>query len=236
MDDKTGDIRLDELSRKLGYAFRQKELLSRALRHASYVNEQGDSSMEDNERLEFLGDAVLDLAVSHLLMERFKESEEGELSKFRATVVDEDGLYQIALRLGLGAYLLLGKGEEQSRGREKPSILANTTEALVGALYLDAGFDATLQIISRLFSPLLERVGTQEMVHDYKSMIQEYTQHAHKTLPDYKLLEESGPAHDKTFKVMLTLNGETLATGKGKSKKEAEQEAAKEAFFCLKGD
>jgi len=230
------NTRLEELNNKLGHNFTNPELLSQAFRHASYVNEQDDSNLKDNERLEFLGDAVLDLAISHLLMNRFEDAEEGDLSKFRAMVVDEAGLYQIALMLRLGAYLLLGKGEEHSSGREKPSILANTMEALIGALYLDAGFDTALEVVGKLFSPLLEKVGTLEMIYDYKSIFQEYTQKIYKTLPKYHLVEEVGPAHDKTFKVALTLNGETLAEGKGKSKKEAEQEAAKEAFICLKGN
>lgn len=227
---------LKKLNKELGYTFKRKELLLNAFRHASYVNEQNDADLEDNERLEFLGDAVLDLAISHLLMGRFQDAREGDLSKYRAMVVDEAGLCQVAMDLHLGDYLLLGKGEEQSGGREKPSILANTTEAIIGALYLDAGFEKTMRIIIRLFSRLVQRLGSDEMVQDFKSVLQEYTQQAHKALPRYQLVEESGPAHDKTFTVELVLNGETLATGRGKSKKEAEQMAAKEAFFCLKKD
>jgi len=227
---------LDELSKKLGYRFRKPELLMQAFRHASYVNEQSDSNLEDNERLEFLGDAVLDLAISHFLMELFKDAEEGILSKYRAMVVDKAGLYEMALKMKLGDYLMLGKGEEQSRGREKPSILANTTEALIGALYLDAGFDNTMDIIGRLFSSLLEKIAAKETVYDFKSSLQEYTQQTYKALPEYRLEEEFGPAHDKTFKVVLALSGVVLAEGIGKNKKEAEQSAAKEAFFCLKED
>jgi len=229
-------VEFEELSKILDYNFNRPELLVQAFRHASYVNEQSDSNLEDNERLEFLGDAVLDLVISHFLMELFQDAEEGDLSKFRAMLVDEAGLYQVALRLGLGEYLLLGRGEEQGRGREKPSILANTMEALMGALYLDAGLEKTMEVIGRLFSPLLERVGSGEMVHDFKSMLQEYTQKIYKTLPKYLLVDESGPAHDRTFMVKLVLKGEILAEGNGKSKKEAEQEAAREALFCLKGD
>jgi len=228
---KSGIKRLCE---KLGYKFKQPELLLEAFRHASYVNEQPDSNLKDNERLEFLGDAVLDLIISHILMEVFQDAKEGDLSKYRAMVVDEAGLHQVALDLGLGDYLLLGKGEKQSRGEEKHSILANSTEALIGALYLDAGFNKTRKIVQRLFSPLLERVGTGEMVSDFKSLLQEYTQRKYKVLPKYRFVEEIGPAHDKTFKVVLTLKGDILAEGKGKSKKEAEQEAAREAFICLK--
>ena len=235
MDASSQKLAIDELSKTLGHTFKRSELLFQALRHSSYVNEQSDADLEDNERLEFLGDAVLDLAISHLLMDRFEHSEEGALSKYRAAVVDEAGLYQVALTLGLGNYILLGRGEEQSRGREKPSILANTVEALLGALYLDAGFDKTREVIRRLFSPLLARVGTREMVHDFKSLLQEYTQETYKTLPKYRLIKETGPAHDKTFTVVLTINGETLGQSEGKSKKEAEQKVAREAFLCLKG-
>ena len=221
---------LEKLSKKLDYRFRNPELLLQAFRHSSYVNEQSDSDLEDNERLEFLGDAVLDLAISHFLMELFKDAEEGVLSKYRAMVVDKAGLYEMALKLELGDYLMLGKGEEQSRGREKPSILANATEALIGALYLDAGFDQTMIIIGGLFSFLLEKIATKETVYDFKSSLQEYTQQTYKALPEYRLVEEFGPAHDKTFKVVLALNGVILAESMGKSKKEAEQNAAKKTL------
>jgi len=236
MDSSSQILGLEELSKMLGHTFKQTELFLQAFRHSSYVNEQADSNLEDNERLEFLGDAVLDLAISHLLMELFQDAEEGDLSKYRAMVVDETGLCQVALRLGLGDYLIMGKGEEQSRGREKPSILADTMEALLGALYLDAGFDRTMEIIRGLFEPFLKKVHTQEMAHDFKSLLQEYTQQTYKALPKYRMLKESGPPHDKTFKVVLTLNGEALAEGEGKTKKAAEQKAAMEAFSCLKGD
>ena len=225
---------LKRLEGRLGYAFHNPELLVRAFCHASYVNEQVDGGLEDNERLEFLGDAVLDLAIGHLLMRHFEDANEGDLSKFRAMLVDEAGLYAVAQRLGLGEYLLLGKGEEQSLGREKPSILADTTEALIGAIYLDMGFDRAMKTIQDLFSPLLERVATRKLVHDFKSLLQEYTQQTCKTLPRYRLIRETGPAHDKSFQVSLSLMGKTLAEGEGRSKKEAEQNAAREAFFLLK--
>lgn len=225
---------LESLEKKLNYTFKDTALLVQAFCHSSYANEQINSNPGDNERLEFLGDAVLDLAISHILMLRFKDATEGDLSKFRATVVDEAGLYKVALKLGLGEYLLLGKGEEQSRGREKPSILADTTEALIGAIYLDAGLDMTMKIIKGLFSPLLDRVGTERSGHDFKSLLQEYSQQSCKTLPKYRLIKETGPAHDRSFQVALSLRGEVLAEGKGRSKKEAEQNAAREAFFYLK--
>lgn len=236
MEKSDFSLQFEELSKALGYAFIQKELLLQAFRHSSYVNERSDPDLKDNERLEFLGDAVLDLAVSHLLMDFFCIAEEGDLSKYRAMVVDESGLLSVAKKLQLGGCLFLGKGEEQSRGRNKPSILANTMEALLGALYLDAGFERTMEIIRMLFAPLLEKLGTRDMPLDFKSQLQEYTQKIHKTLPIYRLCDELGPAHDKTFRVALSLNGEILAEEEGKSKKEAEQKAAKEAYNCLKRD
>jgi len=169
-----------------------------------------------------------------MLMSYFKDAREGDLSKFRAILVDEAGLCEVALRLGLGDYLLLGKGEEQTLGREKPSILADTTEALIGAIYLDAGFDRAMEMIEALFSAPLERVARRELVHDFKSLLQEYTQQTFKTLPRYRLMRESGPAHDRSFLVSLSLMGTPLAEGEGRSKKEAEQNAAREAFFLLK--
>ncbi|MBN1277335.1 MAG: ribonuclease III [Deltaproteobacteria bacterium] len=224
----------DGLYKSLGYRFKDPELLLKAFRHSSYINEQPGAGIEDNERLEFLGDSVLDLAVSHILMELFNDAEEGELSKFRASIVDEAGLCQVAQGLGLGGFILLGKGEEQSGGREKPSILANTLEALIGAIYIDAGFNRTMKIIRRLFSSQLKNSGSKDVINDFKSVLQEYTQQAFKTLPSYRLTGESGPSHEKTFEVELELNGKIISHGKGKSKKEAEQSAAKEAFFCLK--
>ncbi|MCD6293410.1 MAG: ribonuclease III [Deltaproteobacteria bacterium] len=220
----------------LGYRFRDPALVLQAFRHSSYVNEHVGAGLEDNERLEFLGDAVIDLAVSHLLMEKNREADEGTLSRFRSMVVDEAGLHAVATRLELGCYLLLGKGEDRSLGRQKPSILADVTEALIGAIYLDGGFDVTKKIIEKLFAPLLKKLETDDLVQDFKSLLQEFTQQTFKSLPKYRLTEETGPAHDKVFRIALAVNGIVLAEGKGKSKKEAEQRAAKEAFFCLKKD
>jgi ribonuclease-3 len=227
---------LEELNKRLGYTFHNTDLLAEAFRHSSYVNERLDLGLKDNERLEFLGDAVLDLAISHILMTLFDEANEGDLSKYRASVVNEKGLVQIAKTLGLGDYIHLGKGEQLTQGREKPSILANTLEALIGAVYLDAGFSKTKEIVRELFVPLLGKIDPGQMVNDFKSTLQEYTQELYKIRPQYLLLEEMGPAHNKTFRVALRLNDEIMAEGEGRSKKEAEQQAAKEAYFCLKKD
>jgi len=225
-------MEFDKITRRLEYSFKDSDLLVNAFRHASYVNEQSDSDLEDNERLEFLGDAVLELAISHLLMERFPGAEEGDLSRMRASVVDEKGLFKVAMGLELGDCLLLGRGEEQSGGREKPSILSDTMEALLGALYLDAGFDRVLEVVEKLFGNQLDGLSI-EAVRDFKSLLQEYTQRTFRSLPRYRMVEETGPAHDKRFRVILTLNEEVISEGEGKSKKEAEQRAAEEAYICL---
>lgn len=224
---------LDNLIARLGYTFRNEGLLEEAFRHSSYVNEMGDPGLRDNERLEFLGDAVLDLSISHLLMDRFKDAREGELSKFRAMVVDEQGLSVVAKRLEIGACLLLGRGEERTGGRSKPSILANALEALIGALYLDAGFSATDGVVRRLFTPLIREMEEEVPIRDYKSLLQEYTQQHHKVRPEYVLVDEKGPPHDRVFRIALRLRGRVVADSKGKSKKAAEQKAAREAYRCL---
>ena len=180
MGSKADKTKLEVLKEKLGYMFQDIDLLEQAFRHSSYVNERNDLGLEDNERLEFLGDAVLDLAISHILMNLFQDAKEGDLSKYRASVVNEKGLFQIAKSLDLGDYLHLGKGEELTQGREKPSILANTLEALIGALYLDAGFFKTKEIIQRLFGTILGKIDSGHVINDFKSRLQEYTQEVYK--------------------------------------------------------
>jgi ribonuclease-3 len=224
---------IEELYKKLNYCFTGVDTIEEALRHSSYVNENRDLKLNDNERLEFLGDAVLDLAISHILMEKFTDLNEGDLSKYRATVVNESSLCKVAKGLDLGEYILLGKGEELTNGREKPSILANTMEAVLGALYLDTGFEKTRDIISLLFAPLINSIKSKKSSNDHKSMLQEYTQNHLKILPEYLLVDESGLPHNKTFKVAVKIGEALLAEGTGKSKKEAEQKAAREAFYCL---
>ncbi len=224
---------IKELCNKLDYNFTRTDTLEEALRHSSYVNENRDLKLNDNERLEFLGDAVLDLAVSHILMDKFSDLKEGDLSKYRATVVNENGLCRVAKGLNLGDHILLGKGEEMTNGREKPSILANTMEAVLGALYLDAGFEKARDIIRFLFMPLIDNIKSKKSSNDHKSTLQEYTQNHLKILPEYILIDESGLPHNKTFKVAVKIGEALVAEGIGRSKKEAEQKAAREAFYCL---
>ncbi len=224
------------MEERLGHAFRRMEILEEALRHASYAHEQEAAKLSDNERLEFLGDAVLDLAISHLLMGMFQAAQEGDLSKYRAAVVNEKVLSQVAKDLGLGDHLLLGRGEEMGGGRTKPSILADALEALLGAIYLDAGFDKALEVIESLFLPLLSNLGSWESTEDFKSLLQEHTQDVYKARPEYLVIHESGPSHDKLFRVAISLRGKVLAEAEGKNKKEAEQRAAREAFHCITTD
>ncbi len=223
-----------ELCQALGYNFRDKALLTKALTHASYVNEHPEASLGTNERLEFLGDAVLDLVVGDLLMREYPEADEGELSKLRAALVDERGLFEMAQSFNLGKYLFLGKGEEQNNGRNKPSILSGAFEALMGAIYLDGGFQHAYSVIKRFFTPEIKRARARLMESDYKTTLQEYTQSQFKCLPEYRLASESGPPHDKRYKVILLLKDIVISEGYGRSKKEAEQEAAREAYKWLK--
>ena len=217
----------------LQYEFSNKDLLQKALRHSSYVNELADQNLKDNERLEFLGDAVLNLIVGHILMRRYPDIQEGELSRMRANLVNESQLAKMAHSFELGAYIQLGKGEIQTLGREKNSILADTYEALVAAVYLDGGFDAAFRFIETNFLPLMDCLHSTANNYDYKSQLQEMAQVSHGAMPDYKITREDGPDHDKTFRVALkVLDIETQGTGK--NKKAAEQEAARKAFEILK--
>lgn len=224
---------LPELMRKLNYEFKNTDPLVESLRHSSFVNEQLDTDLKDNERLEFLGDAVLNLIVGHILMQRYPDLKEGDLSRMRANLVNESQLASIARGIDLGAYIQLGKGEIQSQGWNKQSILANTFEAVIAAVYIDGGFDAAFKIIDGHFSFLINSVATPTANHDFKSQIQELVQMEYRSIPIYTVIHESGPDHDKTFRVQLTV-GEVQTEGIGKSKKAAEQDAARKGLDILK--
>jgi len=218
----------------LGYAFRDRSLLEQALRHASWCNEHAAERLEDNERLEFLGDAVLDLVVGHKLMIRYPQLREGELSVTRAQVVSEAGLSEVAGQLGIGAWLFLGKGEEKSGGRSKLSILADAFEAILAAVYLDGGFDAAVDLIGRLLAQRIETVEFKGFF-DFKTRLQETSQAWLKATPTYRVVQEIGPDHDKRFVVAVTIGEDEWARAVGKSKKEAEQMAAADAHFRIEG-
>jgi ribonuclease III len=222
-----------EIEVKLRYHFNSIDLLEEALRHSSYVNEQTDPELRDNERLEFLGDAVLNLIIGHILMQRNPDLKEGDLSRIRANLVNEAQLARIARSIDLGSFIKLGKGEIQTQGRKKNSILADTFEALLAAVYLDGGFDASFKIIEANFSPLLNDEHRTANHHDYKSKLQEIAQVEQGAMPKYNVIREEGPDHDKIFWIALNvLNIESR--GSGKSKKIAEQDAAKKALAILK--
>jgi ribonuclease-3 len=209
------------LCRALGHDFADPTLLRRALTHRSFVNE-ARTDAEDNERLEFLGDAVLDLAVSEALMARFPEADEGQLSRMRAWLVSEVALARVAVRIGLGPAMALGRGEALSGGREKASLLADAFEAVVAALYLDAGMDAVRRLVSTHF----DLASTASDLNDPKSTLQQRLQATHRLTPSYRLAAEEGPDHDKLFTAEVWLGDQRLGTGLGRSKKEAEQRAA----------
>ncbi|KPA18471.1 Ribonuclease III, bacterial [Candidatus Magnetomorum sp. HK-1] len=221
--------RLSLLEKKLRYNFKDISLLQKSLQHRSYVNEQPDSQLEDNERMEFLGDAVLNLTVGDLLMKQFPEVNEGDLSRMRATIVNEKQLAEVARKLDLQPHLLLGKGEIHTNGREKQSILADTVEAIIAAVYLDGSFEKAYEFIENHFSKLLTRIRN----NDYKSKLQEFVQGIYKETPTYKVIQEVGPDHKKFFKVELVIKNVINTHGSGKSKKIAEQDAAKEAYELL---
>lgn len=222
--------KLHLFEKNFGYSFKNKDLLKRALTHKSYTNEQQLSPLNHNERSEYLGDAVLELSISHLLMERFKTRPEGELSKFRAAVVNESQLYELAKEVDLGEYLFLGKGEEQSGGRDKPSLLSDAYEAVLGGIYLDRGFKKAFQVIERHFAEAIERVGSKGFERDYKTRLQEKVQGRFKVTPRYKMTKAVGPDHEKTFEIHLYVRETLLGVGHGPSKKSAEQKAARQAL------
>lgn len=218
---------------KLDYQFTDETLISEAFRHSSYVNEQADGGLRDNERLEFLGDAVLSLVVGYLLMRRYPEMKEGDLSRMRANLVNESQLAEIARTIDLGSHIMLGKGELLSNGCEKNSILADTFEAVVAAVFLDGGFNAAYRIIDIHLTPLLEQIYTLSSSQDFKSQLQELVQVNQQQMPEYLVIAENGPDHDKTFCVRLMVLG-LITEGRGKSKKQAEQDAAKNALDILR--
>jgi len=223
---------LSPFEKKLTYRFKNIELLEEALRHSSFVNEQEVSGMRDNERLEFLGDAVINLVVGHLLMDRYPELKEGDLSRTRAGLVNETQLAEIARKINMGPFIRLGKGERQTDGMDKNSILANTFEAVVAAIYLDGSLDEVFRVIDTHFSMLSEPVAPKTAEYDYKSRLQERVQTQQSETPMYEVIQETGPDHDKTFSVEVSVCG-VCATGEGKSKKLAEQDAARKAFEML---
>ncbi len=229
---------LSGLEACLGYSFKNKSLLITATTHSSYVNEvktKGEA-VECNERLEFLGDSVLSIIVSRYLFSEYKDIQEGDLTKIRASVVCEKALAKYSKKIGLGNYLRLGKGEDHNKGRERPSIIADAFEAVLGAFYIDTDFDS--EPIARFLMPFvkdeIEFIRSSASFVDYKTTLQQIVQQANGERLEYVLVGEKGPDHSKTFTVEARLNSNVIGTGEGASKREAEQMAAKKALEIFK--
>jgi len=232
---RPNEKKLKELQVRLGIEFQNEKLLKQAFTHSSYVNEHRRKPHEDNERLEFLGDAVLELTVSQFLFKKYPLMSEGELTKLRAAIVCEPSLVAFANDQSFGSFVLLGKGEEMTGGRTRPALLADVFEAFIGALYLDKGMDTVIAFLDKVVFPKIN-AGAFSHVMDFKSQLQEYVQRdAHGSI-EYRILLEKGPAHNREFISQVLLNGSELGTGTGRSKKEAEQHAAQMALAMLKAD
>lgn len=226
-------MELKELEKKILYFYSDKELLNRALMHSSYVNEQKNYELRSNERLEFLGDSVLSLIISDYLFQTYKNFPEGELTKLRSLIVCESSLASVTRRLGLGEYLELGKGEEITGGRDRTSILADLFEAVLASIYIDGGFRNAKEFALGNLTHVINDAADGNLFWDYKTHLQEVLQKNSSANISYVVQNEEGPDHSKTFYVAVHNHDEFLGEGKGKSKKEAEQEAAKKALMAL---
>jgi ribonuclease-3 len=221
---------MEKFEEKIGIVFKDKKLLKQALTHRSYINENKDKDLEHNERLEFLGDAVLELVSTDFLFNKFKDKTEGELTSYRSALVNTMTLSKVASELEVNDFLLLSKGESKDTGRARQFILANTYEAIVGAIYLDQGYEVVAEFITKNLLHLTDEIVDKELWQDAKSNFQEMSQEKISITPNYKILKEEGPDHDRTFTVGVYLDEELVAEGEGRSKQEAEQEAAKGAI------
>ena len=225
-----------ELEKKLNYTFRDPGLLGEALSHSSYANEHRSAGLRSNERLEFLGDSVLGFVTAKFLFLQHPDLPEGDLTRIRAALVCEQSLYEVARKLDLGRYLKLGRGEEAGGGRERTSILADATEAVFAAVYLDGGIGAASTLIHRVLLDAEKEEVVEERRRDYKTALQELVQRQADQVLTYRMIGEEGPDHDKTFLAEVLLNGTQVGTGSGHSKKEAEQSAAKAALRKLEAE
>ena len=228
-----GGTGMEALEQKLNYTFRRPELLSEALNHSSYANEHRAAHLNSNERLEFLGDSVLGFVTAAFLFRQHPDLPEGDLTRIRAALVCEQSLYEVAQKLELGRYLKLGRGEEAGGGRQRTSILADATEAVFAAVYLDGGIQAASDLIHRVLLDAEKEEAVEERRRDFKTALQELVQRQADQVLAYRMVGEHGPDHDKTFQAEVLLNGGVIGSGSGHSKKEAEQMAAKAALGAL---
>ncbi len=224
------EIDVSAFEQKTGFIFENKKLLRQAFTHRSYLNEHKEPGLEHNERLEFLGDAVLELVVTEFLYAKYPDKPEGELTAFRAALVNTNSISDAATKLGMNDFLFLSRGEAKDTGRARQYILANTFEAFIGALYLDQGYRAAARFIQGTLFEKTDEIVSNRLWQDPKSRFQEISQEREGVTPVYKLLEESGPDHDKHFVAGVFLNEREIARGEGKSKQEAEQAAAERAL------
>ncbi|MBE3570587.1 MAG: ribonuclease III [Bacillales bacterium] len=232
-DKRIEEQQFQQLQEKLEIDFHDKSLFMQAFTHSSYVNEHRKKPNDDNERLEFLGDAVLELTVSNYLFNKYPFMSEGELTKLRAAIVCEPSLVGFSNELQFGHYIRLGKGEERTGGRTRPALLADVFEAFIGALYLDQGLETVVQFLEKIVFPKVD-AGAFSHVMDFKTQLQEMVQRDGNGILTYRILQEKGPAHHREFVSEVSLNGQVLGVGTGRSKKEAEQHAAEQALAKLK--
>ena len=229
--DSINDLNLQEFMGKLGYQFNDLNLLKKALTHRSYIHEPGQSELKDNERLEFLGDAVLDLIVSDMLWNYFPAEKEGPLSHRRAALVSENSLVDIGNDLGVSHFIMLGKGEKQSGGDKKPRLIASSLEAIIGAIYIDGRYENAFRVVSQFYVNKIKDQGNEENYRkDFKTRLQELIQKELLLTPTYAVQGETGPPHNRRFQVSVMYGEKLMAYGEGSSKKQAEQNAAEKAY------
>lgn len=219
-----------DFEKKIGVDFENKELLKQAFVHRSYINENRNSGLEHNERLEFLGDAVLELVITDYLFRNYKKESEGVMTSYRSALVNADTCSDIATKLSVNDFLLLSKGESKDTGKARQYILANALEAIIGAVYLDRGYDVAKDFVEKNFTPLIKKIMDEGLHIDAKSLFQEKAQDIDGITPTYRTVKESGPDHDKVFTVGLYLGKEEVSVGEGRSKQDAEQDAARKAL------
>lgn len=227
-DDRLKELEI--LQEKINYRFKDISLLNQSLTHKSYVNENMSEKLQDNERMEFLGDAILSLVVSDYSISKFLDYSEGELTRIRAAVVSEANLSLIAREMEIGRFLLLGKGEDMTGGRDKSSLLANAFEAVIAAIYLDSGYRETFYVLIDILNDKINKVADYELHRDFKSDLQEFIQNKQYSIPQYRVSAEFGPPHEKVFDVEVVIDGTVYGIGRGRTKKEAEQSAAQKVL------
>ncbi len=232
----TREQSLEEFQNKINYSFIDPALIDIALTHSSYANEHKDKQVKDNERLEFLGDAILDLIVSEYLFKKYPTLQEGDLSKLRASIVCEASLAETGKDLEIGEYILLGKGEEMNGGKTRLSIVADAFEAITGAMFIDGDFDAVRKFLTNTLIASVKDIAAEDLYSDYKTILQIEVQKNSSYVPVYNVVDSSGPDHDKIFVVEVVQDGEVIGKGKGKSKREAEQNAAHAALKVIGED